>query len=102
MLRVKRGQLYRKGKVIPKRKSIILCNLMGNARSTSKKGRFKTSALKYSSSLYEKPIGSFNFIRPEKINKPPTSILQSCTIYFIILFQKTLNTISLTKINVDC
>jgi hypothetical protein len=36
-----------------------------------------TGSLKYSASLYENPIGSFNFINPEIINNKPTNILEN-------------------------
>ena len=36
----------------------------------------KTVGPKYSSSLNEKPIGSFNFIKPEKMNNAPTKYLK--------------------------
>ena len=37
-----------------------------------KKSISKTVGPKYSSNLKEKPIGSFNLIKPEKINKNPS------------------------------
>jgi len=41
-----------------------------------KKSKLKTVGPKYSSSLKEKPIGSLSFIKPEKINNPPTKYLK--------------------------
>tara|TARA_B000000441_G_C21687680_1_gene317547 strand:+ start:386 stop:553 length:168 start_codon:yes stop_codon:yes gene_type:complete len=41
-----------------------------------KKSRLNTVGPKYSSNLNEKPTGSFNLIRPEKINKTPTKYLK--------------------------
>lgn len=42
----------------------------------SKNGRFSTSTEKYSSNLYEKPMGSLAFIKPETIKSEPTKILE--------------------------
>jgi hypothetical protein len=36
---------------------------------------------KYSSSLIEKPVGSFNFIKPEMINNIPTKYLLNFNIF---------------------
>ena len=49
----------------------------------SKTGILSTSELKYSSSLYENPKGSFNFINPEKMNNAPTKNRLMFIIYFI-------------------
>ena len=57
---------------------------MANA-SGVKKGRSNTPGLNYSSSLKEKPIGSFNFISPLIMNSTPTIILDTQTKYFILL-----------------
>ena len=48
-----------------------------------KAGKLKTGSPKYSSNLYEKPIGSLSLINPEMMNKIPTKILEKCTMYFI-------------------
>jgi hypothetical protein len=41
-------------------------------RQQAEKRDVKTGSLKYSASLYEKPMGSFNLISPEMMNKIPT------------------------------
>jgi hypothetical protein len=51
------------------------------ARETDK----KTGSLKYSG-LYEKPMGSFNLISPEMMNKIPTNILENWVIIFSFIF----------------
>ena len=53
-----------------------------------KKTKSKTVGRKYSSSLNEKPIGSFNFIKPEKINNAPTKYLKRKTIILIIFLNE--------------
>ena len=53
-----------------------------NANGT-KNSTFKTFALKYSSSLYENPIGSLSLIKPDIINKTPTNILENCVVIFL-------------------
>ena len=53
-----------------------------------KKSISKTVGPKYSSNLKEKPIGSFNLIKPEKINKNPTKYLKIIIIYFIKLLNE--------------
>ena len=50
-----------------------------------KNGKSSTLGLKYSSSLNENPIGSFNLMRPLIINSTPTIILDIQTKYFILL-----------------
>lgn len=50
----------------------------------SKKGKSKTPELKYSSSLKEKPTGSFNLIKPLIIKSIPTNILEKLTRYFML------------------
>ena len=51
-----------------------------------KKVIFKTSALKYSCNLYEKPNGSFNLTKPEIIKRIPTKILEIETSILISRF----------------
>ena len=53
-----------------------------------KKSKLKTVGPKYSSNLNEKPMGSFNFIKPEKINNVPTKYLKSETIILIIFLNE--------------
>jgi hypothetical protein len=36
--------------------------------------------------LYEKPMGSFNLISPEMMNKIPTNILENWVIIFSFIF----------------
>jgi hypothetical protein len=46
----------------------------------------KTGSLKYSASLVWKPMGSFNLISPEMMNKIPTEYSRIVIIYFHLLF----------------
>src|SRR3984885_10013312 len=67
-----------------------------------KKAVWKTS--KYSSSLYEKPSGSFALIQPEKIKSSPTSILAAQThhaifILFFMLLLKVVKVVVVEKVN---
>jgi hypothetical protein len=57
---------------------------IANAYGT-KKGRFKTGSLKYSSNLNEKPIGSFSLIKPEMMKSIPTKSRENCVINFFII-----------------
>ena len=50
----------------------------------TKKGRFKTGSLKYSSNLKEKPMGSLSLIKPEMMKSNPTNSLENCVIKFFI------------------
>ena len=50
----------------------------------TKKGRFKTGSLKYSSNLKEKPMGSLSLIKPEMMKSNPTNSLESWVIKFFI------------------
>jgi hypothetical protein len=58
--------------ITPKTISKMTTTTAINKASGTKKGMFKTPSEKYSSSLNEKPTGSFSFINPEIINNNPT------------------------------
>ena len=62
-------------KNIPKTISRMTINIAIGKTIGIKKSRLKTVGPKYSSNLKEKPIGSFNLTRPEKINRTPTKYL---------------------------
>jgi hypothetical protein len=51
-----------------------------------KMDKSKTLGLKYSSSLKEKPTGSFNLIKPLTIKSNPTKTLTNPIMYLIALF----------------
>ena len=48
----------------------------------------KTVGPKYSSSLKEKPTGSFNLIKPENIKRQPTKYLKITVNNFIIILSE--------------
>ena len=70
-------------KKIPRITSKITMKIAIGSTKGIKKSRLKTVGPKYSSNLNEKPTGSFNFIKPEKINNAPTKYLKSETIILI-------------------
>ena len=61
----------------PKTTSKITKNKAIAKANGAKKGILKTGSLKYSTNLYENPMGSFNLIKPEMINKIPTKIREN-------------------------
>ena len=63
-------------KNIPSITSKMTINIAIGRTIGIKKSKSKTVGPKYSSNLNEKPIGSFNFIKPEKINNAPTKYLK--------------------------
>tara|TARA_B100000927_G_scaffold71419_1_gene56766 strand:- start:514 stop:930 length:417 start_codon:yes stop_codon:yes gene_type:complete len=75
-------------KKIPRITSKITMKIAIGSTKGIKKSRLKTVGPKYSSNLNEKPTGSFNFIKPEKINNAPTKYLKSETIILIIFLNE--------------
>jgi hypothetical protein len=63
-------------KNIPSMTSKMTINIAIGRTIGITKSKSKTVGPKYSSSLNEKPIGSFNFIKPEKMNNAPTKYLK--------------------------
>tara|TARA_Y100001960_G_scaffold13919_1_gene12706 strand:+ start:260 stop:676 length:417 start_codon:yes stop_codon:yes gene_type:complete len=75
-------------KKIPRITSKMTMKIAIGSTKGIKKSRLKTVGPKYSSNLNEKPTGSFNFIKPEKINNAPTKYLKRETIILIIFLNE--------------
>ena len=71
-------------KKTPRTTSTITINIAIGRTVGIKKSISKTVGPKYSSNLNEKPTGSFNLIKPEKINNEPTKYLKNVVNNFII------------------
>jgi len=75
--------LYPRIRKTPRTTSNITIKIAIGSTMGIKKSILKTVGPKYSSSLKEKPIGSFNLTSPEKINRTPTKYLKRLVIILI-------------------
>tara|TARA_Y200000002_G_C22582319_1_gene621425 strand:+ start:156 stop:572 length:417 start_codon:yes stop_codon:yes gene_type:complete len=80
--------LYPKIKNTPNTTSKMTIEIAIGKTNGIRKSISKTVGPKYSSSLNEKPIGSFNLISPEKMNSEPTKYLKINVIIFIIILSE--------------